>query len=75
MIELTRINDAVFLPCHFYLLDAEDIEAVVLRAFTSIRKGYVSSIPLRVMVFEEDLFRVWIILHEGQQTANNGSSS
>jgi hypothetical protein len=59
----------------FLFTGCGDIEVVVLSAFISIMEGYVSSIPLRVMLFEKDILRVWITLHQGQQTANNGSSS
>ena len=51
-----RINDVVFVSCHFYFLDAEDIKAALLGAFTFIKEDCLSAIPRRVMVFKKDFF-------------------
>jgi hypothetical protein len=71
MVELTRTNDAVLLSWLAYALAAEDIEAVVLDGFTSVMEGSISAIQRRVMVFEEDLSRARLILHEGERSASN----
>lgn len=71
MVELTRTNDAVLLSWLVYALAEDDIEAVVLDGFTSVMEGSISAIQRRVMVFEEDLARARIILHEGEVTAKN----
>jgi len=71
MVELTRTNDAVLLSWLVYALGEEGIEAVVLDGFTSVMEGSISAIQRRLMVFEEDLSRARLILHEGQVSANN----
>ncbi|NQU56917.1 MAG: DUF2007 domain-containing protein [Rhodospirillales bacterium] len=74
MVELTRTNDAVLLSWLAYALAEDGIEAVVLDGFTSVMEGSISAIQRRVMVFEEDIARARLILHEGEVTANNGIS-
>ncbi len=50
MIELTRINDPVFLSWLTMFSEKEDVDTVILDAYTAIVEGSIGAIHHRTMV-------------------------
>jgi len=72
MVELIRTNDPVLLSWLTAALAGQDIEAVVLDAYTSVMEGSISAIPRRLMVRNQDLWRARRILAEAEAIRKEG---